>query len=344
MSLSFKCKSCGAYIEFNPNASNFICNYCGAQYTEDEVVARSAAQEAQVSAPINTPGGEVMYQCSTCGAEIVCDETTSATHCYYCKSPVVLTGKLSDAYKPDKVIPFQIDKQKAQEHFKRFISKKKYIPKDFFTRSPLEELTGVYYPYWDSDYHINASFTGTGTTVSSHVSGDYRISTTKYYNVYRRGNISFDNIFRSALKKNQSKLADGIHPFQQSGEKEYSPAYLAGFLAERRDVDAADIEGSVEHEIDNYIQPLLTRDASYATLSGNTGKSLLSKSFSYVMMPTWVFTYHGVDKETYYFAMNGQSGKTCGKLPMAKGKLLLHSILLGLAGAAFVILGGAFLW
>lgn len=344
MSLSFKCKSCGAYIEFNPNSSNFLCQYCGAEYSEEEVIARSAEQEAQSAAQTQSPSGEVIYQCSSCGAEIVTDETTSATHCYYCKSPVVLTGKLSAAYKPDRVIPFRFDKQQAQAHFKRFLSGKRYIPKDFFSRSPLEELTGVYYPYWDADYQVDASFQGTGTKVSSTVSGNYRITTTSFFRVVRRGKIRFDNVFRSALRKNQSQLADGIHPFDQSEEKPYSPAYLAGFLAERRDVDVSDIQSDVEHEINDYIKPLLTQDANYATLSGDTDMQVNSRSFSYVMMPTWVFTYRGIDKETYYFSMNGQSGKTCGKLPINKGKLFLHSALLALGGAILALLGGAFLW
>lgn len=344
MSLSFKCKSCGAYITFNPNESNFLCQYCGANYTEQEVVERANAQEQESANRVTNIGGEDLYQCSSCGAEIVADETTSATHCYYCKSPVVLTGKLSAAYKPDKVIPFHFDKEEAQKKFQGFLNGKKYLPKAFFDRSPLEELSGVYYPYWDADYQVIGTFNGKGTQVSSYISGDYRITTTSHYKVYRKGRISFNNVFRSALKKNQSKLADGIHPFSQKDEKPYSPAYLAGFLAERRDVEITEIQNGVEQEIEGYVKPLLTRDNIYATLQGNTDMQIKDKSFSYVMMPTWVFTYKGVDNETYYFSMNGQTGKTVGKLPIDKGKLFLHSALLGLGGFLLALLGGGFLW
>ena len=47
--------------------------------------------------------------------------------------------------------------------------------------------------------------------------------------------------------------------------------------------------------------------------------------------------------ELYYFAMNGQTGKICGKLPVAKGKLVKLFLEIFVPVAAILMIGGWFL-
>ena len=90
----------------------------------------------------------MVYSCPSCGAEIVAEETTAATSCYYCHNPVVLSGKLDGAYEPDSVIPFEVDQKTARERFKEWIGKKRYVPGDFYSPEQMKRLEGIYYPYW----------------------------------------------------------------------------------------------------------------------------------------------------------------------------------------------------
>ena len=82
----------------------------------------------------------VLYQCPSCGAEIVTEETTAATFCYYCHNPVVISGKLEGRYRPDYVVPFEMDRNKAEEIFKSWIRRKKYVPKDFYSPKQIEMM------------------------------------------------------------------------------------------------------------------------------------------------------------------------------------------------------------
>jgi hypothetical protein len=51
---------------------------------------------------------------------------------------------------------------------------------------------------------------------------------------------------------------------------------------------------------------------------------LKDEKWEYALLPVWTLTYHDqVKNEMYYFTVNGQTGKVCGKLPVDKGKLLL---------------------
>ncbi|NMD38674.1 MAG: TFIIB-type zinc ribbon-containing protein [Christensenellaceae bacterium] len=351
--ITFKCTSCGAFVNFNPDDQNFKCPYCGKDYTEDEIIAKANEIDGEINKNIDTEveqsstysdTNEKLYNCKNCGAQIVADETTVATNCYYCHSPIVLVDKLLREYKPDRLIPFKFNKEEAIKKFHEYVGKKKYVPKEFFSQSQLEKIAGVYYPYWDADYKCDATFDGEGVTVSTVVSGDYNITTTRYYKVIRRGILKFNNIMRNALSKNQRLLADGIHPFDFNDEKDYSSAYFTGFMAEKRDVDKEDVQGNVESEIESYLQPILTRGSSYSKLYGNVNMNILNKSYNYLMLPTWVLTYRGKDNIQYFFSMNGQTGKVCGKLPIDKGKLFLHGIIAAAGVALALLIGGYFLW
>ena len=55
------------------------------------------------------------YNCPSCGAELICEETTAATACPYCGNPTIVPGQLSGTLRPDFVIPFKLDKVAAKK-------------------------------------------------------------------------------------------------------------------------------------------------------------------------------------------------------------------------------------
>ena len=71
------------------------------------------------------------YSCPTCGAELVCDETTAATSCPYCGNPTVLGGKLSGKLKPEYILPFKLDKKTAIAQLTRYYKGKAFLSKAF---------------------------------------------------------------------------------------------------------------------------------------------------------------------------------------------------------------------
>ncbi|MFQ9401559.1 MAG: hypothetical protein ACLR1D_04260 [Dialister sp.] len=73
------------------------------------------------------------FTCSSCGAEIVCDENTIATECCYCGNPTMISQRYSGSLRPDYVIPFQKMKEDAQAAFKNFYKGKILLPGSFVT-------------------------------------------------------------------------------------------------------------------------------------------------------------------------------------------------------------------
>ncbi len=340
--VSFKCPSCGGYLEFDPEGQHFECRYCGHQMNEAELQQLSMEKEQEARA---AEGSLKAYHCQMCGAEIVTGATTAATRCYYCHQPVVLADRLNAEFRPDGVIPFQLDKQGAEAAFRKFVAKKKFIDKEFFSTAQLEDFSGVYYPYWYGDLEGEASFAGEGTRVSVASGPKQTITTTRYYRVEREGRLRYTRMIRKGLSAADRTLSEGIHPYNLDEMKPFASGYLSGFLAERRDVEEASARNEMAQDAQAYAGQTMKAGHSYDTLSGTTSFSLKKASLRSLLLPAWVLTYRGQGaKEPYYYMMNGQTGEVCGKLPVNKKKLGIWALGIYAAVLALLCMGGALLW
>ncbi len=349
--MTFKCPCCGGYLEFDPAQQKFKCLYCGQLLSESDLQDQSAEKEAAFEAaraeeaPKADKGHLRTYQCQMCGAEIVTDDTTAATRCYFCHSPVVLHDRLDDEFKPDGVIPFKLDKDTAEKQFMEYIRKKKFVDRAFFNGAQLEMFTGVYYPWWYADVEGEAQFDGEGNRTSVTSTMTHIITTTRVYKVQREGRLSFRNMARKALMKADGKLSDGIHPYDVSGIKSYASGYLSGFLAEKRDVAEAAAKEEIIGEANGYAAEMMKQNHSFNSISGNTKFQPSNVKMKYVLLPAWVLTWKGgKDGAPYYYMMNGQTGRVCGKLPIDKKRLLAAALGVGLAVFLLLCGGGAFIW
>lgn len=340
--VTYKCLNCGSYLRFRPELQAWKCDSCDSVFDEKTLLAKAAEQELTHdhehdhahadAASADEKITQVIYHCPSCGSEVITDETTVATHCYYCHNPIVLEGKLTADMRPEKALPFTISKEMAVERFMKWVSKKRFVPRGFFAKDQVKNIQGVYYPHFVTDCEIDGAYNGEGRNTSVAQTKNYIITTTKHYTFKRRADIKFKSLMRPALKSTDRKLSDGIHPFPLEQMKPFSGAYLAGFLAERRDIDQADAIADIPYELEGYVKPLLSSTLSYQSHNGTTDAKLKQSNSQYVLLPTWVISYHRAgDKEPYYFAMNGCTGEVCGKLPIAGGKLWLTGGLLSAA-------------
>lgn len=348
-SMTFKCPCCGGFLEFDPSQQKFKCYYCGQVLSEDDLRDQSEARETEAET-VQTESAPVdehlkTYQCQMCGAEIITDDTTAATRCYFCHSPVVLHDRLDDEFRPDGVIPFQLSKEEAEKQFLAHVQKKKFVDRAFFNGAQLEMFSGVYYPWWFADIEGEGSFDGEGTRVSVATTPTHIITTTRVFHVEREAKLSFRNIARKALMKADGKLADGIHPYDVSGIKPYASGFLSGFLAEKRDVPEASAKQEMLREAEGYANSMLRADAGFNSINGTAQFTSGNTKMKYVLLPAWVLTYKGgKEGAPYYYMMNGQTGKVCGRFPINKKRLLATALGAGIAVFMLLCGGGAFIW
>ena len=343
---SFKCPSCGAYLEYQPGQQALVCPYCATRISTEEMHQahqEEASGQGGAQASQNDQTGLKEYHCQSCGAQIVTGATTAATRCYFCHNPVVLSDRLAGSFKPDWVIPFAINRDQAEQEFEKYLSKKRFVDRAVFSKDQREMFSGVYYPYWLGEIEGDAELHGQGVRTSTSTQRDYIVTTRRYYQIDREGSLVFRNLFRKALKANDRQLTDGIQPYTLSAMKPFDPAYLSGFLAESRDIDEQEARADMLSEVKGYVRPLMVQGVHSSSVSGDCNFTPGRTTMRYVLLPAWVLTYRSGD-QTYYYLMNAQTGTVCGRLPFKKGKLVATGLAWGAAVAALVAAGGAFIW
>lgn len=359
--VNYKCPNCDAPLTFNPDKQLFTCDYCCSEFPEQQIQQIYAEREAKVSEeeerekakekdtkqadkadsdeqPIDDA---VVFTCPSCGAEVVTTDTTSATTCFYCQNPVVLGGRLSGEFKPDRIIPFTLSKEKAVEQFMAMCRKKWFLPKDFAGKKQFEKFTGVYFPYWYVDQQKQANMVAKGNKVRTWRSGNKQYTETSVYQLDRSGDVIINNVFERALKSQDREMLNGVHPFDLSKSKAFSMSFLSGFQAEKRDIERLDINETVQAKIHEYSKQIL-KD----TMKGYTGITVQHyddltelESWNYTLLPVWITTYK-YKGQIYPFAINGQTGKTYGTLPTSKGRLAILGIIIALLVFVLGTIGG----
>jgi len=310
--LTYKCPACGSALNYEPQSGKFACAHCESLFDEAQLIHEEEAEQV---------GGAVVYSCPNCGGEVVTEETTAASFCYYCHSPVVLKGRVSGDWKPDGVLPFTVTREKAQEAFLKWAGKKRFTPAGFSAKKYIDKITGVYYPYWVTRVEFDALFEGKGTRSSTVTTADRIITTTKHYRVMRKARMTFENLVRPALAKQDRLLADGVQPYRLGDVQPFKESYLSGFQAERRDVEAAALAQDLVGEAKGYAGNMIRPQGVYQTLSGETRTSEAEVEHKYILLPAWVVTYKAPGGKIDYYIVNGQTEETCGILPVSKQKL-----------------------
>lgn len=353
----FKCPCCDGAISFDSSAQKMKCPYCDSEFEVQTLMEH--LEELAGEAPDSASWGDVsggqwqegeqdgllVYTCNSCGGQIVGDETTAATSCPYCDNPVVMTGNLSGELKPDLVIPFKLDKKAAVEALKKHYMGKKLLPKVFKDKNHIEEVKGVYVPFWLFSTEADAHVRYKASRVRAWRDSKYNYTMTSYFSVIREGTVAFERVPVDGSEKMDDALMESIEPFDHSEAVDFQSAYLAGYFADKYDVDA---KTSIERANERIKRS--TADAFASTVTGyssvipeHTGINLNGGSAKYALYPVWMLT-TAWNGQRYTFAMNGQTGKFVGDLPLDKGAYRKWLFALwGISAAVFFALM-SFLW
>ena len=332
---NYQCPNCLGALRFDGASGQLVCDNCDSKfglavieqlYADKEQAAAAAGAEPQwdLSVTGNFSAEEAAhmrcYICPSCAAEIICDDTTAATSCPYCGNPSVAPGQFSGGLKPDFLIPFKLDKNAAAAALKAYYKGKKFLSKTFMADNHIEEIKGVYVPFWLFDGETEAAMRFRATKVRTYTSGDYRITDTDHYRVTREGSVAFAKVPVDGSSKMPDAHMDAVEPFDYSGLAPFSTAYLPGFLADKYDEDAETCSKRANERILASTENAFAATArGYATLTREYSNVILKKGeVKYALLPVWMLStkWNG---QNFLFAMNGQTGKLIGDLPVDKG-------------------------
>lgn len=355
---NYQCPACTGPLHYSAKSGKLACDYCDSSFDVAEIEALYARKEAEAAAAKHAAdakaeaaqaakaeaaeaaaasggwdtsdlsrdwGAEAdglrVYSCPSCGAELICDQSTAATACPYCGNPAIVPGQFSGALRPDYILPFRLSKDDAVQALRAHYKGKPFLPRSFTSANHIEQIQGVYVPLWlfDGGAEGAASYRASNTNV--YETGDYEITETRHYHVVRAGSLAFEKIPVDASSKMPDDHMDSIEPFDYAQLRPFSTAYLPGYLADKYDVTIDDSRDRADTRCrETLAQALRDTVTGYgACVTEREDIALRRGKVHYALLPVWMLStkWNGQD---FLFAMNGQTGKLVGDLPTDRGR------------------------
>ena len=344
----YKCPACGGAMEFDSKTQKMKCPYCDTvadlsdfEETQSEKTASKEGAEQGETQEAAEEGAMMLYVCESCGGEILADKTTGATSCPYCGNKVVMKGQFDGALRPDYIIPFKKDKKQAKEAYRKHLEGKKFLPGVFKQQNHIDEIKGVYVPFWVFDLKAKADFSYHAEKTRVWVSNDMEYTEHENFEVKRAGTVEFEKVPADGSKKMDDTLMESVEPYDFKEAVPFRMAYMAGYLADRYDVPKEECIGrakkrirrSTEREFRNTVKGYHVIDQEKANME-------IQDQAKYALYPVWILNTTWKGKK-YIFAMNGQTGKIVGDLPADNGAFWRFVAMWG-AGIGLVLY--ALLW
>ena len=231
---------CGGPLQFSGESGKLECASCGNAYEPDALEmmnpADSGEQISFSNAAESFGAGETGVQgyiCKNCGAELMADETTTATECPYCGSPTILPDRIEGGVKPEKVIPFVVTKEQAQKQFEDYFKGKKLLPNVFLnSRNRISEMRRLYVPYWLFSCDACADMVYDAEKVCTEQKGEWEITRTRHYLGRRRGSMRFESSAGDGSDKLEDRIAESVEAYDLRAACPFQSVVLAADIAE----------------------------------------------------------------------------------------------------------------
>ncbi len=341
----FRCPGCSADMEFDPESGGMKCRFCG--HTEALPVASTGEVKAHAlqdaltetegshAKPLSDQALEV--RCDSCGSAVVFEPPEVAGACTFCGAVIVAEPKAADPLiAPDGVLPAKIPKNTAQAEVKQWLSTRWFAPKSLKRMAQQEGIGGVYLPFWTYAADTQSDYTGRRgehyweteyyTETDSQgktVERSRQVQHTRWYSASGHVARHFDNVLIAATRAVKESRLNGLAPWDLQALRPYEPAYLAGFRAQRyqvelpegyekaKEVMAATIEHDVRRDIGGDEQSIDRVETSRANVM-----------FRHLLLPVWMGAYRFQGK-VYQVAVNARTGEVQGERPYSTWKIVL---------------------
>ncbi|MGT2910795.1 hypothetical protein ACVR1I_03645 [Streptococcus cameli] len=341
--IEFKCPNCDGAIHFDSRLQKMKCPYCDAEIELESLRELDAAlQELPASAELteesqkldsNRYRSEVednlqVYVCESCAGELITDSQTVATSCPYCDNPVVLKERVSGPLRPESLIPFQLSKEEAVAQLHQHVKGKRLLPKVFKDEQHINEIKGLYVPFWvfDTDASVDVRYQGNSKRMWS--DGRYNYTEVNHFLLHRSAEIRFSSVPVDASSKIDNALIESIEPFDLTQAIDFQTAYLAGFLADRYDQDSTAVLPIANQRIQETIKRKMLKTVEGFNDIQKEAESIRLENANgkYILLPIWLL-HTSWKNQSYLFAMNGQTGKFVGDLPLDKQQFWKYFLL-----------------
>ena len=351
----FPCPGCAADMEFDPESGLMKCRFCGktapvlaadapiaAPHGLDEFLAKTGDSHLR---PLSDQALEVT--CDGCGSRIVFHPPEVAGACPFCGADIVAQPKAADPLiAPDGLLPAKVPKNHAQAQVRQWLQTRWFAPNALKRLAREEGIAGVYLPFWDYAADTSSRYHGergdhyweTETYEESDGRGgtvlrSRQVQRTSWTPVAGEVSRKFDNVLVPATRSVSEARLDSLEPWDLDSLCGYEPAYLAGFKAQRYQVELPAGYETAKSEM----QQVITQDVE-KDIGGDEQRidrvdtSYSDVTFRHLLLPVWIGAYR-FQSRVFQVVVNARTGEVQGERPYSAWKiaLLIGAVLLALA-------------
>ncbi|MEM9293062.1 MAG: hypothetical protein AAGD01_15380 [Acidobacteriota bacterium] len=335
----FPCESCGADLEFHIGQQQLRCPFCGFSkelvFGEEESIDEqdfSAMLERLVELRREKGTGEESLKaqevdCASCGAKVEFTGTLTSTRCPYCGSPIQREGvhRTSSRIPVDGVVPFRIEKRRAQSNLKRWVGKLWFAPNAFKKAGIDGKFDGVYLPYWTFDSMTFTRYRGKRgehyyVTVGT---GKNRTRTrrTRWYPASGRFQLFFDDVLSVAHTALPENLIRALEPWPLEEAKPFHEDILAGHTARTYDIPLDRGFEDGRQRIDEALrEQVRTRIGGDTQRIDDIDTHYDAITYKHMLLPVWLLSYRYSGK-VYQVVVNAATGEVQGERPYSMWKI-----------------------
>lgn len=342
------CPACGAQAEWNPKKQLLVCPFCGAESPYEQYKAGGAVAELDLVAMLQSMPDEQKgwdttrhsVQCQSCKAVMVFDPAKIGKNCEFCGSPALVDyTEVQAPIRPQSLLPFKLAQDDVRDRMKRWYSSRWFAPNAFKSKSLIDQLHGLYLPYWTFDAQAHCPWEAEAGhyyyTTETYRDSNGNTQTRQVQHTrweYASGEIDhfFDDEPVPATTGVDHSLLRSIEPFPTNEVVPYDTAFLSGFVVERYQINLEQAATEAQARMHSELESLCAKE-----IPGDTYRNLQispaysQRTFKHTLLPVWLLTYTYGSK-TYNVAANGYTGAIAGNYPKSFWKItfLILAVLL----------------
>jgi hypothetical protein len=333
---AYACAQCGAPTTFDPGTTRLVCDHCNnaveivlatEAITTYDLFGKTAIASLHAT---DLAKGAREIVCKQCGAHAIV--TRRAERCAFCDAPMVVEMDRTDpSIPPGAVIPFVVPSKDAAARFGKWLAGRWFAPGDLVARSRRDHMDGVYLPFWTFDAQSTTQYDGargtvhTSTETYKDANGQDQtrtVETVDWMPVSGTVHVTSKDVLIGASPTLPVKLVHKLEPWELPRQRSFDPRFLAGFAAERYQIQPADGFTAAYPTIEGQIRGAINRDigGDRQRIDG-MNVSWDAVGFRHLLLPVWLSAFRYNDK-VFHVAVNAATGEVVGERPYSVGKIV----------------------
>ena len=341
----FPCPGCAADMRFDPATGGMKCPFCGQtqalavpaegnkvpSHGFDEYIAAGASKLQPLT------GQALEVSCGGCGSVVAFEPPEVAGLCPFCGAALVAQAKAADPLiAPDALLPAKVPKEQALTEVRQWLQSRWFAPNALKRVARPEGINGVYLPFWDYDADTGSRYTGergqhyweteyyTETDSNGNSQQQSRqVQRTAWYPAAGEVERHFDGVLVAASRAVAEAKLNALGPWDLESMCPYEPAYLAGFKAQRYQLELPDgfekAKGNMQKTIAQDVRQAIGGDEQRID---NLETQYANVMFRHLLLPVWIGAYRFQGK-VYQVAVNARTGEVQGERPYSKAKIAM---------------------